>query len=460
MSDIGLTADGFFTPTVNEVIDGMSVALRAVFGASLRLGNTTIFGQIVAILAEQLRLLWETSQSVYSSQDPDAAAGAALDAVSALTGTLRPGAQASLVVLTCAGVPATLIPTGSVASTASTHKKFGTTADVIIATLATWAGSTTYGVGARVTNASRAYECTSAGTSAGSGGPTSTATSIVDSGAIWQYIGEGVGAVDADAQSLELGPIAGTALDISVRETAIVGWSSVLNLADALPGRAIATDSELRLLREAELAGGGASTPDALRSVLLELTGGNVESVSVFYNVTDTTDVDGVPPHSVEALVQLPVGASNDQLVFDTLFENVAAGIRTHGTSVGASLDSEGTSHVMKFTRPEEKTIYVDITLIVDPLAYPSDGDAQVKQAIADYGLTQLGGMDAVAARIGARAFQVPGVLDIPRSGSLGGTLIKITASPTADTTIAISRRQIARYSTSRVTVHTSPGVP
>jgi len=59
---------------------------------------------------------------------------------------------------------------------------------------AAWAGSTAYTVGARRKNGStpvKAYECISitSGTSASSGGPTTTGSSITDGGVTWKYLG-------------------------------------------------------------------------------------------------------------------------------------------------------------------------------------------------------------------------------------------------------------------------------
>ena len=53
-----------------------------------------------------------------------------------------------------------------------------------------WAGSTTYSTGQQVTNDSgKLYTCTTAGTSAGSGGPTGTGSSISDGSCVWAHAG-------------------------------------------------------------------------------------------------------------------------------------------------------------------------------------------------------------------------------------------------------------------------------
>jgi hypothetical protein len=52
-----------------------------------------------------------------------------------------------------------------------------------------WSASTAYDVGAEVYNAGLVYTCTSAGTSAASGGPTGLGTGIVDGSAVWSFTG-------------------------------------------------------------------------------------------------------------------------------------------------------------------------------------------------------------------------------------------------------------------------------
>jgi len=58
-----------------------------------------------------------------------------------------------------------------------------------ITTFTAWAGSTAYTVGKARTNGGNIYVCTVAGTSAASGGPTGTGTSITDGSVTWKYHG-------------------------------------------------------------------------------------------------------------------------------------------------------------------------------------------------------------------------------------------------------------------------------
>jgi hypothetical protein len=52
----------------------------------------------------------------------------------------------------------------------------------------TWTASTAYYVNQQVNNGANCYKCTTAGTSAGSGGPTGTGSGITDNTAVWAYV--------------------------------------------------------------------------------------------------------------------------------------------------------------------------------------------------------------------------------------------------------------------------------
>ena len=52
-----------------------------------------------------------------------------------------------------------------------------------------WTISTAYLLNQQANNGGNVYRCTTAGTSAGSGGPTGTGTGITDGTAVWNYVG-------------------------------------------------------------------------------------------------------------------------------------------------------------------------------------------------------------------------------------------------------------------------------
>lgn len=451
----GLTDSGLVIKTLAVIRADIQAALQAAFGASIDLGDKSVFGQIVGILAEREALIWELIEAVYNSQDPDSATGLSLDALCALTGTVRPDATFSAVPLILTGVPSTLVTAGSQVTTTSTGEIFATDADATIVTVPAYAAGV-YVAGNRVTNVGNVYQCTVGGTSTSVLAPTTTDPDIADTPVHWTFIGVGTGAVDQTATAVDAGVVTGVARDITSIASQVFGWDGVMNLTDATLGSDVASDAALRILREQELASDGNGTVDALVAHLIALSG--VTSVTVFENVTDVVDANGMPPHSVEALVRTTwlVDPTADQILVDTIFGTVVAGIATYSSvgTFGTATDSQEVAHTVYFSRPTEVPIYVAISVTKDPTQYPTDGDAQVAAAIVAWADGFATGKDAVSSGTAAQAFKVDGVLDVTVCN------IGLAASPSTSTTIAIALRQLATFDTSRIVVTSTNGTP
>lgn len=456
MAEFGVLPEGFLIKSESQILDSMIARLRPSWGASFDFTADSPDGQLLRTVAREIHEAgWQLGQAVYKSRDRDSATGASLAALLLLTGSQWPEAARSTVTLTLTGTAATLVTSGAVTSTASLGDRFETTADATLVALTAWASTTAYVLGDRRTNGGNAYVCITAGTSAGSGGPTTTADDVTDGTAHWRYLGLGVAAVDVAARSVEYGAILATSGDLTVMDTLVSGWQGVINLLDADPGRDRASDAEARQVAEADVFRPGATVPDAIRQTLLGVVG--VESVTVFFNNTDVTDADGIPPHAVECLIS----GGDDQDIYDALLsECLAAGIASHGTETGSSDDSEGVAHTVKFTRPTDVLIYVAITLVkvahddADPETYPTDGDDQVKAAVVAYGDGRPTGWNVRSAKVAAQADAVAGVLEVT------ACYIGTAPSPVSSTTIPIGLRERAVFDSSRITVTTSDGTP
>lgn len=444
----GLTITGFVKPSLEVIRADLDARVRAKFGASVDLGDKSLLGHMNAIMAERLHELWEIAEATNSAYDPDKATGVYLDSLMTLTGSRRPEDAPSRVTLTFTGNAGVVVAANTIAETASTGADFATIESATLVAVTSWVASTAYALDVRRTNASRVYVCTEAGTSAGSGGPTTTADDITDGTVHWRYIGDGTAAGDARAESVEDGPVTATSGDIRQMVTVIAGLAGVRNLLDADLGRLQADDAEARTFRDFDLTAQGNGTAAAMRAAVMRLADRGVISCTVFVNETDFT-VDTLPPHSYEVLVR----GGDNQEIFDAMVAQHPLGINSHGTVVGSAVDAEGETQVLRLTRPDEIEVYLELNLEIDPSAYPADGDAQVKAAIVAWGDALKPGANVRAAQVSAQIFKVAGVLDVELAQ--GTAPSPVTANP-----IVIASRELAVFDTSRINLTSFTGTP
>lgn len=408
----GVLSTGFAKKTRQNIIDEINASLWADISADLNLTSTSIIGQIVGIFSDQLAQGWDVLNDVYDSQYPDSAADASLDAVSSITGTTRLAATATAVTLIVTGDNATILALGRQARVPA-GGIFDTDAGVTINTATSWAPTTAYSVGDLRENDTPAniYQCVTAGTSAGAGGPTGTDASITDGTVTWRFIGIGVGYNTVAATATATGEIIAQAFQVTEIVTAFGGWKGVNNLEDGETGTEIESDEELRIRREESLATGSNATVNAVRTAILEVDG--VTGAFVFENTTDLTDANGLPPHSIQATV---VGGT-DAAVAEAIFRK-AAGIATHGTDISeVVVDDQGENHTILGDRADEMEISL-ITTVITTGDYPPDGDDQVATLLKAKGDLLTVGGDVIFKQFESAALEsacggVSGVVDI-----------------------------------------------
>ncbi len=226
-------------------------------------------------------------------------------------------------------------------------------------------------------------------------------------------------------------------------DTPLSGWSGVYNPLDVTEGAVVQSDEDLRMTRVIELAALGTSPPDALRGRLLRVgfgTANPVTNVTIFRNVNDITDADGIPPHAVEAMVR----GGEDADIFAAIWACVSSGIKTHGGVTGTIVDSEGNTQPVAFSRATEVNVYIAIELTKDPLTYPVDGDDQIKAIIVAAGIAQSNGVDVNAWAMGVMC-AITGVIKV--------TSVKIgtAPAPTLSDDIVLTVRERAVFDTSRI---------
>ena len=358
MTTYGITATGFVTPTLDDIVAELGASLRGKLGNGLNLIAPSVFSQLVGIAAAREFAVWQAAEAVYNSQYPSGSQGQSLDNVCSISSTIRLQPTYGTVTLRCNLDAGVTLPSGQIVSAGANTTQWVTTED---------------------------------GTNSE----------------------DGAADVDIPARCEITGPQPAIASSLTTKVTPYSGWNSVTNPNAATPGTNIETDAALRIRRNAELAAGGSASVDAMRAALLQLEVDGervVVQANVFENDTDDTDEDGMPPHSMECVVDTDAG--NDAAVRACIWANISGGIRPYGSTHGTVTDSQGFPQEVDFSHPTEVPIYALIHL-TETADYP--GDAYVQSAIAAFINALALGNDVIQTQLYSTVFGVGGVTDVTR---------------------------------------------
>lgn len=117
----------------------------------------------------------------------------------------------------------------------------------------------------------------------------------------------------------------------------------------------------------------GSSIVDAVRSRVRSVPG--VEAVAVFENTSDRPDADGIPAHSIEALVMVagPPGTKLKNAITQAILDAKPTGIFTYGVDLGTVIDEMGDPHSVAFTFPAPVSIWI-AARVNTTTGFPHDG--------------------------------------------------------------------------------------
>lgn len=390
---MGVDATGLTIPTVEETLADIEAEQRDTIDPTIVTEPEEPIGQINGIIVARLREVYELAQVAYNAFNPDAVEGQLQDNLGAITGTFRLRARATEVECTLDLDATTTIPAGAVVNPVGHPEiRFSLMADVTSTIADTYPGR---------------FKCD------------------------------------------ELGPVFINAGTLTVIATPITGWNSVTNAVDSdtapnTAGRDEETPDAFRIRREEELFRPGSASPDGLASDLTALDG--VEQVTILENLTLTTDANGIPPLSFEAVIfDGLTPAVDDDVIAQAIFDSRAGGVRTYGSASGTAVDLKGDEHTMRFSRPTVLDLYLEYDLTVDD-DYP--GDVTFKETIVTDGQPFLNTSDdVIAERLKAIALSVAGVVDVLE------LRLGFSASPTGTVNLAVGVREIADLDTSRIVV-------
>lgn len=384
----GLTNTGFEPKTGEEVFSDIETDLKSDFGANFDTTEKSPAGLILGIVSEQISNSWDLLDSIYRSLDPDQAEGLQQDYAYALVNVQRLQAVKSIVeavTLTNNTLSPCTVPAGSLVRQSSTLKEWETLSEVVI--------------------------------------PAS-------------------GTVNVDVQCTEYGAITASVGSIDTIVNPIAGWDEVTNTNTEIIGRDEESNEDYRIRRETSLTTAQGGTCPAIKDRLINDVDG-VTYVSYRENRTDTTDGNGLPPHSFEMIVE----GGTDPDVASKILETGPAGIETYGTETESVTDSEGNVYQIKFSRITEVPIYLIVNLVTNG-DYPVDGDDQVKALLVTFFDTFERGQDVLNWRLDSAFKDIEGITGV--TSILQGT----APAPGTSANITINNNQRATLSLANITVN------
>jgi uncharacterized phage protein gp47/JayE len=453
---------GLQTESLAEIKEKLREDYRISFGASFNLDESSITGKEIGILAENLALIQEAIQGVYSSGSRTTASGVSLDREGELLNLARKPATFSSATVYVRGTPDTLVNANQLKATVDgTNDTFqngdsftiGSLPSESIDTLTQTGGIATATISGGHSFAESSYVFIRGADQEGynllaqiSNVTSTTFDYSVDNSTVSPSTGSATAyqATPVNFLALVTGPINAFAGTLTQIVGTVVGVDEIENASDATLGSEVETDAQYRQRLDDSIGVTGGGHREAILASIRGVSG--VQSQVVYENVEGFTDSDGRPAHSVECFVEGGSDADIAQAIYDT----VSAGIRTFGNVTEVITDSEGESVNISFSRLVIVEIYVDVTLTVNTdiqqgPVYPVDGDDQVKQALSSINFSP--NFDVWETSLRSAVLSINGVI------SVDSLFFDKTASPANTSSIVILPTERANIDSSNVTV-------
>lgn len=314
-----VTAEGISAPDYQTVLDTITGYFQQIYGSDAYLDPDSKDGQMVALVALAIHDANNMAISVYRSFSPSTALADALTSNVKINGITRRAATNSTVDELIEGEAGTLITNGSVKD-----------ANGIIWNL-----------------------------------PAQVAIGID-------------GTVIATATCSVAGAVAAPAGSVNKINTPTRGWVSATNPQAATVGVAAETDAELRVRQSQSVALASLTPFDAVDGAIANVEG--VTRHKLFENDTEVTDVNGLPAHSISAVVE----GGDATVIANTIRSVKGQGVSTYGTTAVVVTDKYGNPYTIRFSRPVDVPVFVSITLRA-LTGYTSDVGDEMKAAVASY---------------------------------------------------------------------------
>lgn len=314
-----VTAEGISAPDYQTVLDTITGYFQQIYGSDAYIDPDSKDGQLIALMALAIHDANNTAIQVYNSFSPSTGIGVGLSSNVKINGIERREATNSTVDLLLTGTAGTTITNGSVKDA---------------------------------------------------------------NGVVWnlpETVSVGIdGAIVATATCANPGAVAALAGTVNKINTPTRGWSSANNPQAATVGTAVEKDSELRIRQSQSVALPSLTPFEAVDGVIANING--VTRHKLYENDQDVPDANGLPPHSIAAIVE---GGDATEIA-NTIRGVKDQGTTPYGSTVISVPDKYGSPHPVGFSRPVDVPVFVKIT--ISPLTgYTSQVGDEIKAAVAAY---------------------------------------------------------------------------
>lgn len=431
MAQYGVTDKGFVIKRLDTIMEEIHTDLTEAFGFDTRLTKPSFLDTLITTFSYQIADLWETAQNNYYSKYPATATGVNLDNAVQYGGIRRAANKKTSYPLHCTGDDGTYVREEAIVATNTnpeirlqnseefeiTREAFNrvsikvASAEIGVYSITINGNQYSYssvdgmesdiieGLAAAIKD--DGYTITTADNTLTIEDKTISRSNVL---VLSDNLTTSSVTVIATFLTEDYGKITLPYGIVTKMINNITGFTAVTNLLEPTYGRSQETDIELR---QSYIAKSALRSNTMIESIVGELLNNieNVESASGYENDTDYTDERGLPPHSIEIIVE----GGDDYLIAQAILRRKAGGIQTYGSVEVSVPGVYGDTIPVRFNRPDYLYTWLKVVLHGDATKLPTNYASLTIQSLIDDGagfvagtnlLTQLlndGIYDAVA---------------------------------------------------------------
>lgn len=313
-----IDASGITAPTLSDIYQSLIASFQSIYGADIYIAPDSQDGQWLATLAQAIYDSNQAAIKLFQSFSPTYAQGNELSSLVKINGIKRQTATHSTATGNIVGVVGTVITNGVVKDSSGNLWNLPTTVTIPLA---------------------------------------------------------GTIAVTVTAQAS--GSLVIPAGQINQIYNPQYGWQSFTSTTDSIPGNPVENDAALRTRQSQSTALPALGIKAALFAAVGAVLG--VTRYWIYENDTGVTDANGLPPHSITAVVQ--GGAVAD--IANAIWSKKPPGIQTNGTTSYTVYDQYGLPSVINYDVLTQTQIYFAVTIKALPGYVSTTGTALIAALVA-----------------------------------------------------------------------------